>query len=164
VYLWRARPAWIRRVLTGVLTCLTCGLAAPLFFVRNLKETLAQVHFGGRHVQFTSHTDEYVDQVWAPTVLWNILTCGCYRLCGCAEVVERGFVDNHLVATGTNSSPASWPTNSPHTGLHYEPPFVPTYSPSSSEQAPLLGDRPPPYQYGAPTPSGPGINLTKPEF
>merc|ERR1712110_410522 len=148
VYLWRARPSWIRRVLTNVLSCLTCGLLAPLFFVRNLKETLSQVHFGGKQVQFTSHTDEYVERVWGPSVLYNLLSCCAYSLCGCAEVSERGFVDIHLVSPSvspfTSQQPAA-PWSGQGSEFHPAPP-VPVMS--SHEQSPLLGDRPPPYQYG----------------
>merc|ERR1712130_608900 len=145
VYLWRARPSWIRRTLSRILAVLTCGLVAPLLFVRNLKEMLSQMHFGNKEIQFTSETDEYVDAVWAPRVLSNILTCGCYSLCGCAELAERGFVDNHLRAVGGNQTISTPPGPASQDSL---PEFASV--PYGRETAPLISDHPPPYQYGAP--------------
>ena len=159
IYLFRARPSWLHRALANVVSCLSCGLLAPLFFVRHLKETLSQVHFGEKEIHFTSDTDEYVDSVWAPNLMFNIITCGCYSLCGFGEAVERAFVDNHLVPSGGSQQETTTPAGP---SFQQQGNSLPTFSSmpypsleksSSNETAPLMSDMPP--QYGAPTPSHP---------
>ena len=107
------------------------------------------MRFGDKEIRFTSDTDEYVDSVWAPSVLINFVTCGFYSLCGCAEIVTRGFVDSHLtpVGRGDVASHSGDYTPTPNGSL---PNMSSVPYQKSTEYAPLMSDQPPPYQYGAP--------------
>ena len=96
VFLFQARPAWYKIILTGILSCLTCGLAAPIFFAAHMKETIAQMMFDNKKANFIGTTDDYISEVWLPTCGFNIITCGFYRCCGLADLRWRTWVDRHV--------------------------------------------------------------------
>jgi len=107
IFLFQARPAWYKVLLTSCCSMVTCGVAAPLFFVRNLKETISQMRFGKRDAQFVAETDDYVDSTWAPICCFNWLTCNLYTLCGFADARTRSYIDRNIKRTSDSSRATS---------------------------------------------------------
>jgi len=98
IYLFQARPVWWKRILAGVISCFTCGLTAPFFFVPHMKETISQMRFGSKRANFVGDTDDYVSSVCFPNYAISLLTCGCYSCLGFADKRTRTWVDGRMVS------------------------------------------------------------------
>jgi hypothetical protein len=120
IHLFQARPDWYMVIITGFCSCITCGLAAPFFFVRNMKQTVSRMQFGNRVAHFIGETDDYVTSVWAPIRLFNIISCCFYSACGFGDRREREWIDRHV---------RSGPDMDNQNFAHTQPPTVHDYTP-----------------------------------
>ena len=153
VFLFQARPAWYKVLFTRFCSCITCGIAAPLFFVRNLKETVSQMKFGRKEARFVGETDDYVDTTWAPICGLNMLTCGCYSCCGLADARTRNYIDKNIKPTDDSSRAISSGADA-----HSSHDSLPSMASPSQYNKPLLQDTYQAQSYNSP-PSG--ISLEK---
>ena len=96
VYLFQARPEWYKVLLSRIFSCITCGIAAPLFVVRNMKDTVSKMRFGTKAAVFKGDTDDYVDTICMRSIVYNMLTCCCYSICGFHEMYSRIWYDKHM--------------------------------------------------------------------